>query len=106
MDIIDTTVSSPIDWMNNDKIFWGITMILLNIGSKYVVADMGKIQEKLLSSIMFKKVITFSMFFVATRDIVVSALLTLSYILYMDVLLNDQSKYTLFQSMSRNMHAG
>jgi hypothetical protein len=79
--------------LNQNRILWGITMILLNFGSRFVIADLGKSHEMILSSQIVKKIIIFSMFFIATRDIITSFLLTLGYIIIIDGMLHEKRKY-------------
>jgi hypothetical protein len=79
--------------LNQNKIVWGITMILLNFGSRFVIADLGKSHEIILSSQIVKKIVIFSMFFIATRDIITSFLLTLGYIIIIDGMLHEKRKY-------------
>lgn len=68
-------------------------MLLLNIGSRYVVADLGKFHETLLSNEYVKKIIIFSMFFVATRDVITAFLLTILYVIVIDGLFNEKRKF-------------
>lgn len=79
--------------LNNSKIMWGITMILLNMGSRFIIADLGKAHEKLLQHEFFKKLILFSMFFVATRDVVTAFILTVVYIIIVDGIFHEKSTY-------------
>jgi phosphomannomutase len=81
--------------VNNNRVLWGVTMILLNFGSRYVVADLGKSHELLLSNEIAKKIIIFSMFFVGTRDILTSFLLTVAYIIIVDGILHENRKFNL-----------
>lgn len=82
-----------LDILNNNRMFWGITMLLLNLGSRFVVADLGKIHETILANEYFKKLILFSMFFVATRDILAAFVLTILYIIVIDGLLHEKRKF-------------
>jgi uncharacterized membrane protein (DUF485 family) len=81
--------------LNNNKIMWGVTMLLLNLGGKYIVADLGKFQEKMLANEYFKKVILFSLFFVATRDILIAFLLTVLYTLIVNGILHEKQKFSI-----------
>jgi uncharacterized membrane protein (DUF485 family) len=81
--------------LNNNKILWGVSMILLNLGSKYIMADLGKAHEKLLKQEFFKKIILFSMFFVATRDIVTTFLLTCVYVIVVDGILHEDRNFSI-----------
>jgi hypothetical protein len=79
--------------LNNSKIFWGVSMILLNMGSRYIIGDLGKTHEKILTSEIFKKIILLSMFFVATRDVITSFLLTVVYVIVIDGLLHEKNNF-------------
>jgi len=78
-----------IELLNNSKIFSGIVMILLNIGSKYVSIDISKAQEKFLSSNIIRKFLIFTIVFTATRDIIISIFLTMFFIILNKYILNE-----------------
>ena len=40
MDIIMDTILTYINTLNNNKIFWGVTMIMVNLGSRFVIGDL------------------------------------------------------------------
>jgi hypothetical protein len=92
-----------IDLLNNNKFVWGITMLLLNFGSRYVIADLGKFHEAVLSNEYFKKIVIFSMFFVATRDILTAFLLSVLYVIIIDGILNERRKYCIVPSKYKNI---
>ena len=93
--------------LNQNKVIWGVSMLLLNIGSRYVVADLGKSHEYILSNQIVKKLVVMSMFFVATRDILTSFLLTLSYILIVDGILHEKRAYCLLpKKVVHNVNVG
>lgn len=79
--------------LNNNKVLWGVTMVLMNIGSRYVIADLGKIHDSLLATEFVKKIIIFSIFFVATRDILIAFMLTISYIFIIDGILHEKRRF-------------
>lgn len=85
--------------LNNNKILWGVSMILLNMGSRYVIADIGKLNERLLTNELFKKVILYAMFFVATRDLLISFLLTVVYTLLIDGILHEKRNFHVYQNV-------
>lgn len=78
---------------NNSKVAAGISMLLLNCGSRYIVGDLGKFHQDVLSNEYVKKIILFAMFFVGTRDILIAFLLTVLYIFVVDGLFNEKKKY-------------
>lgn len=93
--------------LNQNKVMWGVSMLLLNIGSRYVVADLGKSHEYILSNQIVKKLVVMSMFFVATRDVLTSFLLTVSYILIVDGILHEKRAYCLLpKKVIHDVNAG
>lgn len=88
--------------LNNNKLLLGISMLLLNFGSRHVVADLGYFQEKFLASGIMKKIIVLSLFFVATRDIVISLCLTIIYIIIIDGLLHEKRKFCILPNKYKN----
>lgn len=89
-----------------NKVFIGVAILIMNMGSRFVIMDIGKMHEKLLSNEIFKKVVIFCMFFVATRDIMTSVILTFAFIVLLDGLLNEKSRFNLIpKSMSGGNHS-
>lgn len=82
-----------INILNTNKVFWGVTMIMVNLGSRYVIGDLGKFHEYLLSHDIVKKIIVFCLFFAATRDIIISFTLTILYIIVIDGMLHEKRKF-------------
>jgi hypothetical protein len=83
------------DFINGNKYLWGISLLLLNVGSRHIVMDLGKFNENILANSIVKKFVLFCMFFVATRDVLVSLVLTLCFSVIVYGLLNENSRYTL-----------
>ena len=84
-----------IEILNNNKYFVGIIMILLNLGSKYISVELSQSQEKFLGSPIIRRLILFTVFFTATRDIWISFLLTAAFVILVSGIFNDDSFYCL-----------
>lgn len=89
------TLVNTLGSINSSKIFWGMSMLMLNFGARYVVADLGKTHEIILSHEITKKLIVLSLFFVATRDILMSFILTVAYIVVIDGILHEKRRFCL-----------
>ena len=88
--------------MNHNVYIVGIAMIILNLGSKYIVNDLTFIQNKILASSVMKILTLFSLVFIATHSIQVSFLITGVYYIFMKVLLNENSSLCILpKSMKR-----
>ena len=79
--------------INESKFFIGLSMILLNIGSKYVDFKFTKSQEQLLRNGIAREILIFTIVFMGTRDILYAILLTAAFIILSEYVFNEKSKY-------------
>lgn len=78
-------------WMNNNKYFAGLTMILFNIGSRFLVVDMNINTENILKTKIMRRLTLFSIFFIGTRDLLASFVLTAVFVVITMNLFNEES---------------
>lgn len=79
--------------LNNSKYFTGIMMILLNIGSRFVEIKLSNSMESFIKYNIAREVLIFTMAWMGTRDIVVALVLTASFVVLAEFLLNNKSNY-------------
>ena len=92
MDTLLTTLS-------NSPLFNGSIMLLSNVGGKYLAIDMPKNVDSLFEQYaLLRYLILFSVFFIATRDIKISILLTLFYFIVIKFLLNEKSRFCIIKN--------
>lgn len=89
--------------INNSKYFYAITMILLNMGAKYIEMDLMESHRRFLSSKLLRRIIIFTVSFVATRDIVASLIITASFVIIVLNLFNEKSKYCVLPKSYREI---
>lgn len=70
-----------IDFLNNNKLFLGSMLILLNIGSRYLVDEFSENPQEYTRNLILRRLAIFAVCFVGTRDIVTSLLLTAGFII-------------------------
>ena len=91
--------------INESKIFTGIVMLILNIGSRYIDIGFSKTQEQLLRNLLIRELLIFSIAFVGTRDIVLSIIVTASFIVLADVFFHEKSKYCIISDKMREIQS-
>ena len=85
--------------LSNNKLFSGCIMLLTNIGGKYLLMDIPDNMEKLFSKYFILRVLVlFSIFFMATRDIKTSILLSLLFFIVMKYFINEKSSFCLISN--------
>lgn len=67
---------------NTSRLFAGIMMLVLNIGSRFVMEDISKTHAEWFNNELLRQLVIFAICFVATRDVVVSLLLTSAFIIF------------------------
>ena len=89
--------------LSNSKLFSGCIMLLTNIGGKYLIMDLPDNMEKLFSKYFILRVLVlFSIFFMATRDIKSSILLSLLFFIVIKFFINEKSSFCIVSSESIN----
>jgi uncharacterized membrane protein HdeD (DUF308 family) len=59
----------------------GIMMLLLNVGSRYIVHEFSDSDEEYSNNILLRRVTIFAVCFVGTRNLIVSILLTAGFVI-------------------------
>ena len=67
-----------VNLLNNSKLAWGISTIMMQFGARYVVGDLTEMQTRILGSKVVKRLIMCGMIFVATHDILIAVTLTIA----------------------------
>jgi len=78
--------------LSNNKYFFGVIMIIVNIGARFIIEELSPKQKEYINTKFFRRIIIFSAFFVATRDILVSITLSIIFILFISELFNEDDK--------------
>lgn len=86
--------------LNSSKFLVGVAMLLLNVGSRYVELGFSKTQEQALRNGLGREIFIFAVVFMGTRDVVISIMLTASFIILSDYLFNERSRFCI---MPENM---
>jgi hypothetical protein len=79
--------------LNGSKYFSGIMMILLNIGGKQISNEISSVQENILNHIVIRRLLVFVVVFVATKDVKISLIVTICFIVIVTGFFNEDSKY-------------
>ena len=91
--------------LNSSKFFGGIMMIILNLGSKYISIKFSKSQEEYIRNFLGRQVLIFAISFVATKDVLISLVLTSVFIILTDHLFNEESSFYILPRKLRKLEA-
>lgn len=89
---------------NGSKLFAGIVVVLLNVGSKFVTFKLSASMEEYIKQSLGPQILVFAMAWVGTRDIYTSVMVTLAFIVISDFLFNEESSACIVPSNYRVLH--
>lgn len=89
--------------MNDSKFFAGIVMLIMNIGSKYAIIELSKTQESYLKYSLGRQLLVFSILWIGTRDIFTALILTVIFIVFVDYLFNENSRYCIIPEQYKEL---
>lgn len=93
---------SPLDAFlqifNTNPYFIGLMMLILNLGGRFISLEVTKKQEQFLQHPWVRRVLIFTVLFVATRNIWVAFWTTVTVVLLLGYLFNENSSLCLFGS--------
>lgn len=92
--------------INGSKLAWGFAAICVNLGSRYVIQDVTKLQESILSHALFKRFVMFCIVFMSTRDLLLSAAITAIAWVFLGYILNESSAFCLAPGLCRSRGSG
>ena len=93
MVVVEAGTVGLLSQINNSKLFAGIVMILLNIGSKYINLGLTKSQEEYLRHSFLRYILIFAICWMGSRDIFIALILTAILSISLDFFLNENSEY-------------
>jgi hypothetical protein len=86
-------IEKHLNYLNTNKFFAGIIIILLNIGSKIINVQLSKSAEEYLKMSITQQILVFAMSWMGTRDIIASLILTSIFVIFSEYLFNEESKF-------------
>lgn len=81
---------------NTNPYFIGMMMLILNLGGRFISLEVTKKQEQFLQLPWVRRVLIFTVLFVATRNIWVAFWTTVAVVLFLGYLFNENSSLCIF----------
>ena len=97
-------VHNAVSSVNTSKVFAGIIMLLMNIGSRYIQVKFSKSQEAFMRNYVVREVLIFAVCWMATRDLYLSIILTVAFFILTEHVFNEESKFCVLPHHYREFH--
>lgn len=91
-------LDSALAVFNTNPYFIGIMMLMLNLGGRFLMLDVSKKQEMFFQNPWVRRILIFTVFFIATRSIAIAFWLTILAVLILGYLFNENSALCIFSS--------
>ena len=88
--------------LNNQYVI-GFMVLLMNFGMSHLAQDVMPVANRIFNHRWARRALLFVVFYTSTRNLVVSAVLTLATTLLLDALLNEDSRYCLIPFRCRSV---
>ena len=85
-------IQESIGNMNENKLFIGLMVITVTIGGRFIVDEFNDSQKKMINNKLVRRLLAFCVFFMATRDVCTSFILTIIFALVMSSLVGDENE--------------
>lgn len=98
------SVNSFISNLNTNKLFIGIMMIFMNLGSRYIEIKLTKSQENILKNIA-REVLIFTIAFVGSRDLVIAFIITAVFMILSKYIFNENSRFNILPKRLKKLES-
>lgn len=88
------------------KYVQGVSAIMISVGTNYLLQDIFPVVNKFFRLFWVKRLVLFVFFLMATRDLLVAAVLTLGFCLLFDLLLNETSRFCVLPERFKDYGGG
>ena len=79
----------------DNKYLIGIIMVIINLGARFIVNELNEDQRNMINSKYLRRSLIFLVIFMATRDVVITIILSVVVILFIFEFFNSDSEYSL-----------
>ena len=101
---IQANIDKIVQDLNTSKIFAGLMIIILNIGSRFVTIKLSKSMEAYLKYTFSKQILIFAIAWMGTRDIYIAIMVTILFTICIEYLFNEESKFCCLSENFTNYH--
>lgn len=90
--------------LSTSKLFIGLMMIFMNIGSRFIELKLTKGQEMIFKNIA-REVLIFTIAFMGSRDLIIAFVITAVFIILSNFVFNENSKYCILPESYRKLES-
>jgi hypothetical protein len=79
--------------LSGNKYILGLMILLINLGARYIGNEVSEFMHKVLNHKFARRFLIFLVLWMGTRDLVVASVITISFIVLVNTLFNENSRF-------------
>jgi len=79
--------------LSGNKYILGLMILLINLGARYIGNEVSEFMHKVLNHKFARRFLIFLVLWMGTRDLVVAGVITISFIILVNTIFNENSDY-------------
>ena len=73
-------IHHAVTFLNSNTIFAGIMLIILNVGSRFIVHELSHDDKEYSQNLFLRRIAIFAVLFIGTKDVIISLILTAAFV--------------------------
>ena len=86
--------------LSGNKYMLGLMILLINLGARYIGNEVGDFMHKVLNHKFARRFLIFLVLWMGTRDLVVAGVITIGFIILVNTIFNENSRFCILPSMN------
>ena len=86
--------------LSGNKYMLGLMILLINLGARYIGNEVGDFMHKVLNHKFARRFLIFLVLWMGTRDLVVAGVITIGFILLVNTIFNENSRFCILPTMN------
>ena len=86
--------------LSGNKYMLGLMFLLINLGARYIGNEVGDFMHKVLNHKFARRFLIFLVLWMGTRDLVVAGVITIGFILLVNTIFNENSRFCILPTMN------
>jgi quinol-cytochrome oxidoreductase complex cytochrome b subunit len=87
-------IDKYVSMMNENKLFVGLMVVVVAVGGRFIIEELNESQKQIIHNTWVRRLFVFGVCFMATRDICISSIITMIFIIIVSEFTNTgEHKY-------------
>ena len=85
-------VDKYVSMMNENKLFVGLMVVVVAVGGRFIIEELNESQKQIIHNTWVRRLFVFGVCFMATRDICISLIITMIFIIIVSEFANNEEQ--------------